>query len=45
MKHIATKGTNSSYGRSKDSVLFGEDKTGKRNTPRHRFVHEKKSKK
>ena len=45
MKHIAVKGINSAYGRSKGSVLFGEDKTNKRNTPRHRFAHEKKSKK
>ena len=45
MKHIAAKGINSAYSRSKDIVLIGEDKTSKRNTSRHRFVHEKKSKK
>ena len=45
MKHIAAKDINSAYGRSKGSVLFGEDKTNKRNTPCHRFAHEKKSKK
>ena len=26
MKHIAANGINSAYGRSKGSVLFGEDK-------------------
>ena len=31
MKHIAAKGANSAYGRSKDIVLFGEDKTSQRN--------------
>ena len=45
MKYIAAKGIRSAYGRSKGSVLFGEDKTNKRNNPRHRFAHEKKSKK
>ena len=45
MKHIAEKVINSAYGRSKGSVLFGEDKASKRNTPCHRFAHEKKSKK
>ena len=45
MKYTAAKGINSVYGRSKVSVFFGDDKTSKRNTPRHRFAHEKKSKK
>ena len=45
MKHIAAKDINAAYGRSKGSVLFGEDKTRKRNTPRHRFAQKKKSKK
>ena len=44
MKHIATKGIKSVYSRSKGILLFGEDETSKRNTPRHRFAHEKKSK-
>ena len=44
-KHIAAKGINSAYGRSKDSVLFGEYKTSKRNTLCHRFTQKKKSKK
>ena len=45
MKHITAKSINSAYGRSKGVVLFGEDKTNKRNTPRHRFAYENKSKK
>ena len=45
MKHIATKGINLAYGRSKGIVLFGKDKTSKKTTTHHRFEHEKKSKK
>ena len=33
MKHIAAKGINSAYGRAKDIVLFGEDKTSKKRFP------------
>ena len=44
MKHIAAKGINLVYGRLKVSVLFGDDKTNKSNTPRHSFAHENKSK-
>ena len=43
MKYIAAKGIHSAYGKSKGSVLIGEDKTNKRNTPRHRLAYEKKS--
>ena len=45
MKHIAAKGINSVYGRSKRIVVFGEDKMSKMNINRHRFAHERKSKK
>ena len=44
MKHIAAKGINSAYGRSKVIVLLGESNTNKRNNPRRRFAHEKTSK-
>ena len=44
MKNIAAKGINSAYCSSKGILLFGEDKTSKRNIPRHTFTHESKSK-
>ena len=45
MKYIAAKSINSAYSRSKDSVLFGDDKTSKKPISRNRFSYEKKSKK
>ena len=45
MIHIAAKGVDSAYGRSKDIVLFGEDKTSQSNIKCHRFGHKMKSKK
>ena len=45
MKHIAAKGINSVYDRSKGIDCFGEDKTSQRNINRHRFTHKRKSKK
>ena len=45
MKHIAAKGINSSYGRSKGIVLFVEDKTIQRNSKRHKYAYEMRSKK
>ena len=37
MKHIAAKGVNLLYDRSKCIVLFGENKTNMRNIECHRF--------
>ena len=45
MKHIAAKDINSAYGRSQGIMLFGKDKTSKRNISRHRYAHERKSNK
>ena len=45
MKYIAAEGINSAYSRSKDIVLFDDDKTSKRTILRHRFAYESKSKK
>ena len=45
MKHIAAKGINSAYDRSKGIVLFGEDKTSKKTIHHYRFAYERKSKK
>ena len=45
MNNIAAKGKNSPYDRSKDNILFGEDKTSKRNIKHHKFAHERRSKK
>ena len=45
MKHIPAKGIKLAYGGSKCFVMFGEDEISKMSIPRHRFAHEKKSKK
>ena len=45
MKYIAAKVIHSAYGRSQGIVLFGQNKTSKRDIKCHRFAHEKKSKK
>ena len=40
-KNNATKGINSVYGTSTGIVFFGEDKQSKKNTKRHKYVHER----
>ena len=43
MKHIAAKGINLAYDRSKGIVLFGEDKTSKRDVFPVIGLHKKKN--
>ena len=45
MKHIAVKGINSIYDKPKGIVLLGEDTKSQRNIKRHKYAHERRSKK